>query len=307
MIVQAELLIFAAGDGVQGQARGAGGGRQAAVGGGAQLIHALAHRCVLEAVVRQHHLGLGGLIDPQAGVYAQLHVTGVAVVILQHLAGNAVFVGGGAGHHAPGVGLRLPHGAAFVIDGLDELGLRLVGKATQCVKGPHNNARSAAPAVAAGKAGGRAHAVLHRPGPEHVAQGDAVVIHVEPRHGGLDGPDDGVIVAAADIVALHPHKAVAVLVGQGPPGGVEAGAIAAVGLIGGGQPVADGAVICIGGGLAPPEEGPGNVAAAGELIRAVGLAACVARSGGDDPRAAGLEPLAQGPQQLLLLVVGGGG
>ena len=88
--------------------------------------------------------------------------------------------------------------------------------------------------------------MLHRPGPEHVAQGDAVVIHVEPRHGGLDGPDDGVIVAAADIIALHPHKAVAVLVGQGPPGGVEVGAIAPVGLIGGGQPVADGAVICIG-------------------------------------------------------------
>ena len=103
VIVQAELLIFAAGDGVQGQARGAGGGRQAAVGGGAQLIHALAHRGVLEAVVRQHHLGLGGLIDPQAGVYAQLHVTGVAVVILQHLAGDAVLVGGGAGHNAVGV------------------------------------------------------------------------------------------------------------------------------------------------------------------------------------------------------------
>ena len=72
-------------------------------GGGAQLIHALAHRGVLEAVVRQHHLGLGGLIDPQAGVYAQLHVTGVAVVILQHLAGDAVLVGGGAGHNAVGV------------------------------------------------------------------------------------------------------------------------------------------------------------------------------------------------------------
>ena len=307
VIVQAELLIFAAGDGVQGQARGAGGGRQAAVGGGAQLIHALAHRGVLEAVVRQHHLGLGGLIDPQAGVYAQLHVAGVAVVILQHLAGDAVFVGGGAGHHAPGVGLRLPHGAAFVVNGLDELGLRLIGKAAQSVEGPHNNAGSAAPAVAAGKAGGRAHAVLHGTGPEHVAQGDAVVIHVKAGNSGLNGPDDGVIVAAADIVALHPHKTVAVLVGQGPPGGVEAGAIAPVGLIGSGQPVADGAVICIGGGLTPPEEGPGNVAAAGELIRAVGLAACIARAGGNDPRAAGLEPLAQGPQQLLLLVVGGGG
>ena len=39
----------------------------------------------------------------RAGVYAQLHVAGVAIVILQHLAGDAVLVGGGAGHNAVGV------------------------------------------------------------------------------------------------------------------------------------------------------------------------------------------------------------
>ena len=103
MIIQAELLVFAAAHGVQGQARGARGGGQITVGRGAQLIHALPHRGILEAVIRQHDLGLGGLVDPQAGVYAQLHVAGVAVVILQHLAGDAVLVGGGAGHNAVGV------------------------------------------------------------------------------------------------------------------------------------------------------------------------------------------------------------
>ena len=149
--------------------------------------------------------------------------------------------------------------------------------------------------------------MLHGTGPEHVAQGDAVVIHVKAGNSGLNGPDDGVIVAAADIVPLHPQKAVAVLVGQGPPGGVEIGAVAPVGVIGGREPVADGAVVCIRGGLAPPEKGPGDVAAAGELIRTVGLAAGVAGAGGNDPRAAGFKALAQCAQQLLLLVIGGGG
>ena len=69
-----------------------------------------------------------------------------------------------------------------LVDGGDELRLGLVLEAAQGGKGILDDLH------------GAAHAVVHRPGPEHIPQGDGVVIHLKAGNGALRIGDEQIVV-----------------------------------------------------------------------------------------------------------------
>ena len=290
VVDQIELLVGAALALVDGEAGALSAHGQIGVGVGADEIAALAQRRVVVAVLGQHGLGLGGLVDPQPDVYAQLDVGGAAGVVGQGVALHAVAAGQSAAHLGGGVGGQP---SALGVDGVDQLALGLVGKAAHGVEGPLADV------------GGAVGAVLHGPGPDHVPQGDAVVGDVEGGDLVLQRVDADVVVFRPHEVPLGPAEAVGVLLRQALPRGVKPGAVAGGAVvIGLAEGVADAAVVGVGGFLAPLEEGPGRSGAGGEHIHAVGLAAGIAGGLGDGAGiAVGFVLGAQLAQHPLLQIV----
>ena len=262
------------------------------------LIAALGQGITL--VVHPHHQGVRRLADTQAGVYAHLHAAGAAVVVPQDLTGGAVLVGVVAGHGVAGAAilavklLRCHQAAGLVIDGLDQLPLRLVGKAAQVGEGPLD------------QRAGVADAVLHRAAPEYILQRHGVVVDLEARHPALYRADQGVVELGLGIVILSRTEGIAVGLVHLTPLRVKAGAVAGRGIaVGVHQLVADIPVhAAVGAVLAPAGKLHRGARLAGEHVQAVGLAAGVAGGGGDTAGAvAAVADLIVAAQVVILGIV----
>ena len=270
-----------------GQTGEIGGQRQIGASVGGNAVIAVGQGRV--GVFIQHRDGVRRLVDVQAGVDAELHIAGAAGEVGQRLAGDAVLVGGVAGHPLGGfLGGRVGEPAALGINGLDDLGLALVLEAAQRVEGAEHHAGGAAAAIGAVGAADDAGAVVDAAAPEHVPQGQRVVLDVKGGYGGLEiGQQVGVGVGLPEIL-LGLGKFIGVGTGHLLPDGVEvaavAGGVGAAGAvcIGAVQRIAHGAVERAGAKfLQPADEGQGRTGIAGEHIDAVGLAAGVAGRCGD--------------------------
>ena len=256
------------------------------------------HGAVLIAVVQQQvfALGHGGvgvavahdqrvrrLVDVEAAVDGGLHAAGVGVEVGHGAVLDAV-LGGRQVLHIGVFGLEL---AALGVDGLDQLGLALHFEAAQPVgEGAVDDAGSAAHAIGAVRAGDDARAVVDAAAPEHVLQGDGVVVDVKAGEQGGDVVDqDGVAVGLPEVglglgelgAVVGRHRLPGVAEVAAEAGVVFALAVESVGVI---QDVAHGAVgRAVGLGPQPVHEvGHGLFH---EHIDAVGRAAAVTLDGGD--------------------------
>ena len=290
IVGQGKTLRIAVRYRVHRQTRAACHGAQLGVGGHQDTVGALPHLVILIAVIGQHCLRVRRLVDAQTDIYAQLHIATAAAVPRHALAADAVALGCGAGHlYFP----RIGQAAGFGVDGVDQFTLGLIFEAADGGKGILQHLQGAAGAV------------LYGAGPEHIAQGNAVVADLEAGDIGLRLGDDGVIIAQAHIVALRLFKTAGIIRCQLLPCRIKLGAIAGSAvIIRLAERVAKRAVEQVVGFLAPFKELLGYIIRAGELIRTVGLAAGVALSAGDHTRAGSLVGGAERAQQGLLLVVG---
>ncbi len=196
-------------------------------------------------------------------------------------------LGGGQGLHIAllvhAVGIQT---AALGVDGGDKLRLALVLKAAQSVEGPVDDAGGAALAVAAVGAGGHAHAVVDAAAPEHVLQGDGVVVDVKAGEQALHIGNELCVLGAAPELRLRLAELGGVFtVADRLPRvfevGTETGIIFTLGVIGVGviQCIAETAVHGIVGLLQPVHKGRHR--ALHEHIQSVGGAAAVLIHGGD--------------------------
>ena len=265
--------------------------RQIPVAGGGDQIAGLSYRRIEETVLGQHGLGGGRLIDVQPDVYAQLHITGAAAVVVQGQALHTVIAGPGAVHLDGAFRGEPP---ALGVDGVDQLTLRLVGEAAQGIHGAGEYRRRAP------------YAVLDGPGPQRVAQSDAVIGDIEGRHLLGDGCQILVVKLGAHKVPLGPSEALRIIRGQVFPRLVEQGPVTGSAVvIHLAEGVADALVVGVGGILAPSEKRFGGIRGAGKHVEPVGLAAGVAGNLGDGAGVtAGLVCGAQFAQQALLQIVG---
>ena len=251
---------------------------------GRDAVGALRHRGIGVGV--QHHQCVRRLVDGQAAVHADLHIAGVGAEIGHGLAGNAVLLGGIAGHRLLGRGVV--QSAALIVDGLDQLGLALVFEAAQLFEGTEHHAGGAAAAVAAVGAAENAGAVLHAAAPQHVAQRHGVVLQIKGRLPRLQVVQQIRIGVGLPVVPLRLSKLGAVGVRHTAPRGIEVAAVAGgilPRLIIGVGPVQCVAHIPIEGAflelLQPLYEAQRRSGVAGEHIDAVGCAAAVSLDGGD--------------------------
>ena len=232
----------------------------------------------------QHHQRVRRLVDVQAAVDAELHVAGVAAEIGHGLAADAVLFRRLAGHALPLVRFgRGAEAAALVVDGLDQLGLALVPEAAQLVEGPEHHAGGAAAAIAAVGTADHTGAVVDAAAPQHVAQGDGVVVQVKGGDGGLQIVQQIRVGVSLPVVLLGLGELLRIVVADAAPCGVEvaavAGGVLAAEVIGVGvvQLIAHIAVDGAGAELLQPlDKAQRRAGVAGEHVDAVGRAALIA-------------------------------
>ena len=271
--------------------------RQILVGIVQQTIVAVGHGRFIIAVIHQHHQRVGRLVHRQTPVNAHLHITGAAVEIAQDQPGRAILIGGIAGHGGACLAVFLPQtvsryqAAALGINGLDQLGLRLVGKAAQCGKRPLDQRT------------GVGRAVLHGTAPEYVFQRHGIIVDIKGGHRRFHPVHHILVDSGLGVLVLGAGKGSAINLCHVFPRTVEICAVA-VGdiVIGTVQRHAD---VMIGAAvsevvLAPFSKGMGRTGLAGEHVHAVGLSACVAGHSGDHAGAAGVTGLIKAAQIVQL-------
>ena len=237
-------------------------------------------------VLVQHHNSIRWLIDMQAAVHADLHIAGVSAEIGHGPAGNAVLLGGIAGHRLLGRGVVQL--TALGVDGLDQLGLALVFETAQLFEGTEHYAGGATAAVAAVGAAENTGAVVYTAAPQHIAQRHGVVVQIKGGDGGFQVVQQIRIGVGLPVVLLGLGELLRIIVAHAAPVGVEVAAVAGgvffvdvvgVGLV---QLVAhvavEGAFLEL---LQPLDKAQRRPGVAGEHIDAVGRAAAISLDGGD--------------------------
>ena len=218
----------------------------------------------------------------QAAVHGGLHAAGVGTVVSHGAVAHAV-LGRRLGRHILVGFVKL---AALGVDGLNQLSFALVLEAAQPIgKGAVNHAGRTALAIGTVRARGRAHAVLHAAAPEHILEGDGIIVDVKGRKQGFDVADELGVLCRFPIVGLRLCKFAGVAFGDSAPVILEvaaaAGVIIALRIVGVGV-VKGFAEIFIHGvvRLLQPVHKADN-GALHEHVDAVGCAAAVAGNGGD--------------------------